>query len=113
MTAVGVVGEILFYTLKQCVGETAYTRDTHRVWCKIISRMMNTMVPISVAFELKHGSSVNHRGRLQAHNSLHQESIDEIKSQREKSQAADSQVSEDILKLNQQTISKSLKTSNP
>ena len=107
------VGEILFYSLKQCVGDAAYSRDVHRVWCKIISRMMNTMVPISVAFELKHGSSINHRGRLQAHNSLHQESIDDIKSKREQSQAQDSGVSEDILKLNQQTLTTSLKTAAP
>jgi hypothetical protein len=109
-----VVGEVLFWSIKECIGEVAYTRETHRVWCKIISRMMFTMLPIAVAFELKFGASVNHRGRLQAHNSLHAESIEESKNKREKTERGGNiePNTEAMIKINNETVTKSLKASN-
>jgi hypothetical protein len=104
-----VVGEVLFWSIKECIGEVAYTRETHRVWCKIISRMMFTMLPIAVAFELKFGASVNHRGRLQAHNSLHAESIDESKNKREKTEKEGDQAATSMQKLHAETMSTSTK----
>eukprot|EP00981_Chlorochromonas_danica_P011948 scaffold4358_cov177-Ochromonas_danica.AAC.2 len=53
----GIVGDVLFYTVKRCVGEDHYTDRVHLAWVKIISRMLRTMVPIAVTHELVHGPS--------------------------------------------------------
>jgi hemoglobin-like flavoprotein len=52
----GVVGEVLFWAIRSCVGDL-YTFDTHKAWVKIYSRMLKTMVPVAVAHELKDGSA--------------------------------------------------------
>ena len=47
----GLVGEILFYTLRQCLGP-AYTVQVSRVWIKVFSRMLRVIVPKAIALEL-------------------------------------------------------------
>ena len=58
----GIVGEVLFYTIRQCVGE-AYTPIAHYAWRKIMSKILSIMVPIAVSHEL-HSKSVNQSLRL-------------------------------------------------
>jgi hemoglobin-like flavoprotein len=47
----GINGEVLFYTLRECLG-SGYTDIAHRGWVKIYSRMLITIVPRVVRFEL-------------------------------------------------------------
>ena len=42
----GIVGEVLCYTLRQCLG-TAYTPNAHFTWVKILSKILAVMVPVS------------------------------------------------------------------
>lgn len=49
----GVVGEVLFFVLRQCLGPNVYLQSIHSVWVKVYSRMLRTIVPIAVALELK------------------------------------------------------------
>lgn len=53
MTSDGIVGEVLFYTLRMCLGKSIYLPSVHRVWVKVYSRMLRTIVPVAVALELK------------------------------------------------------------
>ena len=48
-----VVGDVLFWTLRKVMGEAYYTLELHKVWVKIYSRMLKTLVPAGVALELK------------------------------------------------------------
>ena len=56
----GLVGEVLFWSIKLCVGEM-YNPEVHLAWVKIYSRMLRTMVPVAVAYELKDGSAQQKR----------------------------------------------------
>eukprot|EP01039_Chlorochromonas_danica_P003562 gene3562-3901_t len=53
----GLVGEVLFWAIRQCIGLESYTNEVHQAWVKIYSRMLRTMVPVAVAYELKDGSA--------------------------------------------------------
>jgi hemoglobin-like flavoprotein len=57
----GLVGEVLFWSIRAIVGAEAYTYDIHQAWVKIYSRMLRTMVPVAVAHELKDGSAQEKR----------------------------------------------------
>lgn len=48
----GINGEVLFYSIKECIGSAAYTETVHKGWVKIYSRMLMTIVPRVVRFEL-------------------------------------------------------------
>jgi hemoglobin-like flavoprotein len=52
----GIIGEIPFWTLKQCIGEEAFTVDVHMAWIQVMSRILKTMVPVALRFELEKGS---------------------------------------------------------
>lgn len=52
----GVVGEVLFYTLRRCLGPE-YDSRTHRAWVKLFSRMLSVIVPCAVQFEMRSGTS--------------------------------------------------------
>jgi len=54
----GIVGEVLFYTLKTVLGDT-YSEDVHLAWVKVFSRMLKVMVPVAVAYEMKIGAEKN------------------------------------------------------
>ncbi len=56
----GIVGEVLFYSLKKVLG-SEYSKEVHRAWIKIFSRMLKIMVPVAVAFELKSGAAQSDR----------------------------------------------------
>lgn len=49
----GIVGDVLFWTLRKVIGDDSYTEDVHRVWVKVYSRMLKTIVPAAVAQELR------------------------------------------------------------
>ena len=49
----GVVGDVLFWTLRKVMGEAYYTLELHKVWVKIYSRMLKTLIPAGVAHEMR------------------------------------------------------------
>lgn len=49
----GIVGEVLFWTLREVLGIEVYTSNVHTIWIKIFCRMLTVIVPVAVAFELK------------------------------------------------------------
>lgn len=57
MLSDGLVGDVLFWSISRCVGQELYTDEVHQAFIKIISRMLRTMVPMAVAFELKDDSA--------------------------------------------------------
>eukprot|EP01039_Chlorochromonas_danica_P000214 gene214-229_t len=59
----GLVGDVLFWTIKLCVGGELYTPEVHTAWVKVYSRMLKTMVPVAVEYEMKHGCSQPKRFR--------------------------------------------------
>ena len=56
----GIVGDVLFWTIRACVGPQVFTAAVHSAWVKIYSRMLRTMVPCAIAHELKIGSKAQH-----------------------------------------------------
>lgn len=52
----GVVGEILFYTLRTVLGPVAYDKTVHRAWVMVFSSMLKTLIPIAVQYEMTTGS---------------------------------------------------------
>uniref|UniRef100_A0A7S0SYC4 Globin domain-containing protein n=1 Tax=Chromulina nebulosa TaxID=96789 RepID=A0A7S0SYC4_9STRA len=65
----GIVGEVLFFTLKHCLGVSIYTKDIHEAWVRIFSRMLTVIVPVAVSFEIKTGGQAQ-RDRVIAENAL-------------------------------------------
>lgn len=57
----GIVGEVLFWSLRQCIGIDMYTPTCHQAWIKVYSNMLKIMVPLAVAHELKDGSAQEKR----------------------------------------------------
>lgn len=53
----GIVGEVLFWVLKHCLGPTVYTQSVHVAWVKVYSRMLRTIVPVAVGYEIKGGAA--------------------------------------------------------
>jgi hemoglobin-like flavoprotein len=47
----GVIGEVLFYSLKKCLGEETYTTSVEISWKKIYSVMLREIVPLVVRYE--------------------------------------------------------------
>ena len=66
----GVIGETLFWTLEKCVGEEAFTVDVHMAWIHVMSRILKTMVPVALKFELERGSSIVQMERSKMHEEL-------------------------------------------
>lgn len=52
----GIVGEVLLWAIRSCVGHTTYTSKVNIAWVKVYSRMLRTMVPVAVTYELQRGS---------------------------------------------------------
>jgi len=57
----GIVGEVLFWTLRAILGPQEYSNELNGAWVKIYSRMLRVMVPIAIAYELKDGSAQEKR----------------------------------------------------
>lgn len=49
----GVVGDVLFWVIRTCVGEKAFTPAVSNVWVRIYSVMLRHIVPQAVAYERK------------------------------------------------------------
>jgi hemoglobin-like flavoprotein len=47
----GIVGDVLFYSLRKVVGEDAYSREVELAWVKIYSSMLGIIVPLVVEYE--------------------------------------------------------------
>lgn len=47
----GVVGDVLFWVIKTCIGPTAFTADVESAWVKIYSQMLQVIVPEAVSYE--------------------------------------------------------------
>ncbi len=53
----GVVGEIIFHTLGKVCGDE-FNNDARVGWIKIISRILDVVLPIVINFELKNGGEI-------------------------------------------------------
>jgi hemoglobin-like flavoprotein len=74
----GIVGEVMFWTLREVVGREVFDKDAHLAWIRIFSRILSVVVPVAVAYEIKTGG-VCQRDRVAAehtmlHNKLESES---------------------------------------
>lgn len=49
----GIVGEVLFWSLRRCLGAQTFNDYVHGAWVKVYSRMLRTMVPVVVSYELQ------------------------------------------------------------
>jgi hemoglobin-like flavoprotein len=47
----GIIGEVLFYSLRVCLGETVYSTSVETAWKKIFSVMLKEIVPLCVNYE--------------------------------------------------------------
>lgn len=55
----GIAGEVLLYTIRKCVGDTAFTPAAHRGWSKIYSRILDATLPPVVKFEMHNKEQAN------------------------------------------------------
>lgn len=58
----GIVGEVLFYTLRTVLGVVVFDAEVYFIWTKIFSRLLKIMVPCALAHELACG--INQETRL-------------------------------------------------
>jgi hemoglobin-like flavoprotein len=49
----GVVGDVLFFVIKACVGPAAFTPEIELAWIKVYSQMLQNIVPLAVTYERK------------------------------------------------------------
>ena len=47
----GVVGDVLFWCIKTCIGESAFNERVQLAWTKIYSKMLQVIVPAAVSYE--------------------------------------------------------------
>ena len=47
----GIVGDVLFYSLRRVVGDEVYTKEVEQAWVKIYSAMLGIIVPLVVEYE--------------------------------------------------------------
>jgi len=47
----GIVGEVLMYTIQKCCGD-AYNTQAHQGWAKVLSRILDVIVPVVIHFEI-------------------------------------------------------------
>lgn len=83
----GIIGEILFWTIEQCIGPEAFTVDVHMAWIHVMSRILKTMVPVALRFELEKGS-----GEIQQMRSKLSEGLAEQLASRDSGEGADGPV---------------------
>ena len=53
----GIVGDVLFHSLKTCIGSDSYTLDVHVAWIKLYSRLLQAIVPVAIQYERNYGDS--------------------------------------------------------
>ena len=54
-----IFGEVLFWSLKKCLGSDVYDTVAHFGWIKIFSKMLTVIVPVVVAFEMSNKEIIN------------------------------------------------------
>lgn len=47
----GIVGEVLLWSLRRCLGSDSFPAQVQIAWVKIYSRMLRIMVPVAVSYE--------------------------------------------------------------
>lgn len=47
----GVVGDVLFYTMRKTIGLDAYSKEVELAWVKIYSAMLAIIVPLVIEYE--------------------------------------------------------------
>mmetsp|Transcript_7988 Transcript_7988/g.13277 ORF Transcript_7988/g.13277 Transcript_7988/m.13277 type:complete len:277 (-) Transcript_7988:1668-2498(-) len=57
----GVVGEVLFWAVRRCLGPECYSFESHSAWVGAYSRMLQIMVPLALAYEMKDNSAQERR----------------------------------------------------
>lgn len=63
----GIIGEVTFWTLDKVLG-SAYTPESHVAWRKVFSAMLQVIIPVSIANELK--SNAAQRARFGDHGQM-------------------------------------------
>lgn len=53
--------------MKHCLGDRYYSQSIHAAWVKIYSRMLKTIVPVAISYELKSGKSKANIERFSSH----------------------------------------------
>ena len=69
------MGEVLFWTLRKCLGNDEFDDKTHFIWIKILSRILKHMVPVAVAYELN-TKSINQKARIDKIPLFHSQDVD-------------------------------------
>ena len=59
----GMVGEVLFWVMRRVVGDDHYHNRLHQAWVKVYSRMLRTIVPKAISYELQSGLTENQKNR--------------------------------------------------
>jgi hypothetical protein len=49
-----IMGEVLLYSIKKCIGSIEYNQVVHSGWAKIYSAILDVIIPEAVRFELSH-----------------------------------------------------------
>jgi hypothetical protein len=57
----GIIGEVLFWALQQCLGPEGYPLQVHGAWVKLFSAMLKVIVPKAVHIELRDKSGAQKR----------------------------------------------------
>ena len=56
----GIVGEIILFTLRKCCGDS-FTTAAHYGWAKILSRMLDVILPVVVKYEVENAEMVHEK----------------------------------------------------
>lgn len=54
-------GEVLFWTLRQCLGDIIYDAEMHGLWVRLFSKVLSIMIPLAVRYELADGAGIERR----------------------------------------------------
>lgn len=55
----GLIGEVLFWTFRKCLGDEIYHVFVHSAWVKIFSQMLKILIPLAISYELIHCNNNN------------------------------------------------------
>lgn len=54
----GIVGEVIIYSLTKCVGDQTMTHAARRGWSKLLSRLLDVILPVVVTYEVENREAV-------------------------------------------------------
>lgn len=69
----GIFGEVFLYSLRKCLGDEIYNTNASNGWTKIYSRILATVIPHVVVYELKNKDAASKI--LDKRSSMHQSAI--------------------------------------